>query len=291
MIRRTLPIVAVIAVLGACDSTEPRVPAAVEVDQQALTVQVGDTARVEAVVIDQSGRAFDTPPDGFAITWSTSAPSVATVSDGLITGVGRGDAVIRAHAGALPAAEVAVTVESRVVTAQLGFSYSGDRTGSFSIDETFAIDEIGAGDWAVTFYAVDDGLDFTDAMGFRLRGDGLVDFMWFWVEGHITSADTRPAGALLLLGWNIPDNTAEKVYEVTSGTVTHTSVTTERMVGTFALEMAEDGTGAALTVSGGTFDLPLVEEDEVFADGAASAGPGTVILPEPVRQLRRSLQR
>jgi Bacterial Ig-like domain (group 2) len=55
----------------------------------------GDTQRVTATVLDQTGH----PMSGVSVNWTTSAPLVATVRDGLITAVGPGGANITATAG------------------------------------------------------------------------------------------------------------------------------------------------------------------------------------------------
>jgi hypothetical protein len=273
MIRKTLILLAAVAVVGACDSTEPRVPTAVEVNPTSLALESGDVVTATAVVLDQRGRAYDTPPQGFALTWTSTNQNVVTVNGGTITAVGSGQALVRVTAGSLPPAEIQVAVVARTLTAQLGFSYSGAQTGTFSVQSTFTTDEIGLGNWAVTFYAVDDGEPFTDAMAERVRTDGLVDFVWFWVEGHINTPGTRAAGALLFTGWDLDLDTVQNQYRATAGTAVHTSVTSSRMAGTFVFTMEDVQSGAALDVTAGTFDLPLVTEVEVFGD---ASGPGEV---------------
>lgn len=276
-------------VLAACgDSTEPRVPTSVAVDQQQVTLEEGESVVVVATVFDQDGRAYETPPEGFAITWSSSAPAIASVDLGEITGESMGSAVVTAQAGTLPPAEVQVTVESRTVTTQMGFAYSGHRSGSFSIEETFALAEIDwLGSWALTLRNLEFGDQ--DLMGQRRRGDGLLDFIWFWMEGHVTGTGTREAyGGFLLLGYDPNDETVEASYEVITGPVTFTSVTNAQLAGTFTLSLEEDETGAELDITGGTFDVPLVTEEFVFGDPAAFDGAGSVMLPGTIVQHRRN---
>lgn len=283
---RYLSVAAALLVAGACgDSTEPRVPTAVEVDQQNVSLETGGTAHVTARVVDQHGRAFDTPPEGFAITWSSGDPATASVTDGAITGVWHGTTVVTASAGGLPSAEVNVNVGVRTITTQMGFSFSGDRTGSFSVQETFPGNAIDwGGNWAFTVHNTEYGDQ--DVMAQRRRGDGLVDFIWFWIEGQVTSTGTRqPYGGFMLFGYDSATETWENEYGVTSGSVTFNSVTSTQLAGTFTLNLEEEDTNAPLSVTGGTFDLALVPEQVVFGDPATASfdGAGAVEVPAAVR--------
>ena len=66
----------------------------------------GDTMTVVAVVLDALGTAID----GASVTWTSSVPAVATVSDtGLITAIGQGTSAISAEAGTI-VTSLAVTV-------------------------------------------------------------------------------------------------------------------------------------------------------------------------------------
>ena len=75
---------------------------------------LGETTQLAAAVRDQSGRVMA----GIAVTWSSSAVSVATVDAlGLVAAVGNGAATITANAGsASGTARVAVAQEVRAVT-------------------------------------------------------------------------------------------------------------------------------------------------------------------------------
>jgi pectate lyase len=74
---------------------------------QADTLDVGKTLRISAEVTDGSGQ----PVSDATVTWSSSAPGVATVDGGgLVTGVGVGSATITAQTGDV-SADALVTVE------------------------------------------------------------------------------------------------------------------------------------------------------------------------------------
>lgn len=275
MSRRVLFIAAAALLLGACDSTEPRVPTALQVDQQTVSLQVGETATVEAVVVDQNGRAYDAPPEGFAITWSTADANVATVEDGEITGVGTGQTTVSASAGSLPTAQVQVQVQGaleitggtfdlplltgnepddEVVSAQIAFSYSGHRTGTFSVDNTFQVGDISAnGSYAYTFHNPE--FDDQDFIAWQRRDDGLLDYIEFYVDGGITQTGNSTVYlGFLLLGYDVVEDTAENFYvlEAEPGTVNVTSASDTHLAGTFTLSMDAEALGAQIAADAAT---------------------------------------
>lgn len=257
---RHLSLAAAVVVLGACgDSTEPRVPTAVEVDPAVVNLDVGETVAVTAVVVDQNGRAYDVPPDGFAVSWSSQNTDVATVQNGQITGVGVGQTVVRATAGALPPADIEVDVEGTinitgsfnlpllfeddpdemVVTAQVAFSYSGHRSGSLAVDNTFSLGEISSQDsYAFTFHNAE--FDDQDFVAWQRRPDGLLDYMEFYVDGPITATGTATVYfGFILLGYDATEDTAHDFYllEAIPGTVNITALTADGLAGTVDLSM------------------------------------------------------
>ena len=278
MSRRFLTLAAAGAVLAACgDTTEPRVPATIVVDQQQVTLDVGETVTVEATVLDEQGDPFDTPPEGFAIQWTSSQADVAMVDDGRITGIRGGAATVQATGAGLSPAEVQVEVApafiadgtfdlpfvssddvyggpaaepTREVFAETSFDYTGHWAGNFSLAETFLLGDIGAVDYAVTFHDLDEGEPFTDMMAEQMRADGLIDFAWFWVAGHVAEPDARAAGGVLLIGIDPQTDQMEAFYNAVAGSMTHTSVTADRMTGTFDLELEyRPGESGAATAS------------------------------------------
>jgi hypothetical protein len=261
MHRRTLVVLAAAVILGACDSgTEPRVPASVQVDQPSLSLAVGQSATVEAVILDQHGRAYDVPPPDFAITWTSTNAAVASVVDGVITGNQGGQATIRAQAGALAAAEVQVVVhgtlfltdgrldvpiftfdepDDTVVSTRMSFTYSGHRSGGFAVDTALAlgfVDETVS--FAFTFY--NEEFDDQDFRAWQQRADGRLDYLEFYVDGPVTGPGTVTLYlGFLFLGWDPNTQTFENFYilEQDPGTLTITSIDGDRVTGTFELSM------------------------------------------------------
>lgn len=298
MIRTILTVVVATAVLAACgDGTGPRVPTDVEVDPQTISMETSDTVRVQAVVVDQSGRAYTQMPTGYQITWSTSAPLVAEVEDGLIRALRPGQAIITARAGELPPAQVQVTVSARTVSAALSFSYSGHQNGTFAVETDFQLDEIDwYGDWAFTFY--NPSYEDQDVWAQRERTDGKADWLVVYVSGAVTEPGTYLGEALLYYGFNIDTDETDALYWG-EGTVTFTAVTERRMAGTFSMGMGEivevgenewDFTGELLDLTAGTFDVPRVLESEIFGDGAMGGTPILLGLPDRAQSFRESLR-
>lgn len=110
-IRRYVGVAAATMLLNACsEATQPRVPTSVQVDRTSVQLEQGESVTVTATLLDQHGSAYTTPPPGYAITWASSAPSVASVNGGVITGESPGNAVVTATAGSLAAARIEVQV-------------------------------------------------------------------------------------------------------------------------------------------------------------------------------------
>jgi hypothetical protein len=103
-------------VLIACsDGTQPRVPSSVQVSQTSVRMEDGESVTVTASLLDQNGSAFASPVEGFAISWSSSAPAIASVNQGVITGETPGQAIVTAKAGSLPGANINVQVDATSV--------------------------------------------------------------------------------------------------------------------------------------------------------------------------------
>jgi hypothetical protein len=263
---------------AACDSTEPRVPTSVEVQPTAVTVEVGDTAMVTASILDQHGAPFSTPPEDHPITWSSSFGSIASVSNGVITGESPGTATVTVRAGELEPVEVQVTVEPRIVTGEIAFDFSGDRTGSFSISETFRLDDPPSN---LAFSVYDQQHNDQDIIGERLREDGLYDVVFFWVDGRVTSTGSRPiSGGIMAFGFDLDDGTWEDGYAFASGSATFSAVSPLQLAGTFEMELTdldEDRYGT-LSITAGTFDVPVIRPADFGPSDA-----GTELRTEAVR--------
>src|SRR5689334_21354961 len=105
-------LVAAAAIVAACSdntTSTPPVVASVTVlpaSDSAQAVGVGDTmlqprvARLAAVLKDAAGNVLSVIQTGQSVTWTSSAPTVATVSRyGVVTGVAAGSATITAATG------------------------------------------------------------------------------------------------------------------------------------------------------------------------------------------------
>ncbi|MEO7362748.1 MAG: Ig-like domain-containing protein, partial [Gemmatimonadaceae bacterium] len=95
-------------------------PVSISLSQSSLNLTAGNAATVVATVAGDPGVSS-------AVTWSTSAPAIATVNNGLITGVVNGTAVITATSVADPtkSATVSVSVGARLASAWTSTGLSG----------------------------------------------------------------------------------------------------------------------------------------------------------------------
>jgi hypothetical protein len=284
--------------LAACgDGTGPRVPSAVEVVPQTLALETSDTVTVQAVLVDQAGRPYTTLPPGYQITWSSSAPLVADVQNGLVQALRPGQTIIRARAGDLAPAQIQVTVSPRTVSSQAAFAYDGFQTGAFAVDATFRLDQLDwNGEWALSWVAVEEGTTYQDFQAQQVRSDGKVDWIWFWTVGAVTAAGAWVIdGGYFITGYDLFDDSAEAVY-AGSGTVNITTVGDRRLVGTFAMELVElddqdQPTGEILDITGGSMSIPVVLIPEVEGSVAAETMPGALEMSERLRSLRETLPR
>jgi hypothetical protein len=292
MKTRGLPILVlpVLLLVSACkDSTEPLVPTTLQLDQLSVSLEITGTAIVNAQLLDQHGAPFAMAPSGFEITWTTANPTIARVEGGTITGVGIGQTTITASAGSLPPIQVAVSVLARTHTGELSFDYNGDREGTFAVAPTF---QLVPGSFppnaVITFFDVQ--WRTQDVFASRPRDDGRIDFIWFWTDNAVSSPATRPVARFdggILFGVVVGTNIQEVIYEVVSGTVTFSSVTADRLRGTFALTLDDDSDNM-LEVTNGTFDAPLVLYAEIASDSPANDRADTAAR-EGLRELREWL--
>jgi hypothetical protein len=303
MIRTFWTVVVAAAMLAACgDGTGPRVPTDVVVDPQTIAMETSDTVRVQAVVVDHTGRSYTQIPTGYQITWSTSAPLVAEVEDGLIRGLRAGQAIITAQAGDLAPAQVQVTVTSRTVTTALSFAYGGFQTGTFDVATTFRLDQVDwDGDWALSWLTDEEDafgamVTYHDFYAQETRPDGKVDWIVFWTVGEVTAVGPwEIQGAYFITGFDLFDESSEAIYGGV-GAMNISAVGDRRLAGTFAMDMlevdqTEQPTGETLEITAGTFDIPLILfPTEVSADVAPDGLSGMLEMPERLHALRESLR-
>jgi uncharacterized protein YjdB len=92
-------------------------------------VEVGRTLSLSATVSDQLGAVMNSP-----VTWTSLTPAVATVSTaGVVTGVSRGQATIRAAAGSVQTTVIVFVIDPTVAT----ISLTGAPTTTFFVGTTF----------------------------------------------------------------------------------------------------------------------------------------------------------
>jgi hypothetical protein len=102
-------VLVVAAAAGLADTmavTVQQVPASVDLSSSSLALAVGSSAELGAVVRDARGNAIPNAP----VSWASSAPSVASVSDGRVSAVNTGSAAIIASSSDVSAqAQVSVS--------------------------------------------------------------------------------------------------------------------------------------------------------------------------------------
>jgi hypothetical protein len=288
--------------LAACgDGTGPRVPSAVEVVPQTLALETSDTVTVQAVLVDQAGRPYTTLPPGYQITWSSSAPLVADVQNGLVQALRPGQTIIRARAGDLAPAQIQVTVSPRTVTGQMAFVYDGFQTGTFAVDATFRLDQLDwNGDWALSWLTDEPDesgavVRYHDFWAQQARSDGTVDWIVFWTVGEVTATGTWDIdGGLFFTGEDLVDGSLEAVY-FGAGLLNITVVGDRRLAGTFAMDMDEldennEPTGEILDIRSGTFDIPVILFPTEVSGDVPDAPPAALELPARPHTLRQSLR-
>lgn len=176
------------------------------------------------------------------------------------------------------------------VTAQFAFNYDGLRTGSFQVDNTFVLepDEIfqSSSEWAVTYF--NRTMQEQVLLAQQPRADGLFD----WMDcsspgGKVREPGTRTLECWFEFGVDLATWEWEDAYDSFesgdrpadgTGQITFTSVTSDRLVGEFSIEMHDwldwEGTGETLRVMDGTFDLPVISAHWQEANSGEDLEPG-----------------
>ncbi|MEP6573856.1 MAG: Ig-like domain-containing protein [Gemmatimonadota bacterium] len=94
-------------------TTVPGAPASITLFPNPVTVGVGTSAQLQATVMDAGGDTLA----GVSLTWSSSAPLIASVNgSGLVNGLTAGSAIIAASSGALSATDSVTVTQTPVAT-------------------------------------------------------------------------------------------------------------------------------------------------------------------------------
>ncbi|CAN5830415.1 hypothetical protein BH23GEM8_BH23GEM8_07380 [soil metagenome] len=127
LLRGTAALLVLLLQLSCSDGTEASpVPATVQLSASTLSVADGESSRLIATVLDQSGAPLTSLPSGVTIDWSSSDPSIASVTGGYVTGNRPGSAEITVSVGTASAsASVTVTQVARSLERVLGDGQSG----------------------------------------------------------------------------------------------------------------------------------------------------------------------
>jgi hypothetical protein len=177
--------------------------------------------------------------------------------------------------------------------AMFRFTYDGYRSDSFHVDHGFVLDPatMDPGSWGLTYYHYENVEQFLGAH--YLRDDGLLDMMWCWVPGgRVREPGTRPLECWFTPQYNFETGEYADPEDYTawvegdrpgdgSGTVTFTSVTPDRLEGTFSITMHvvdwHDWVGSpSIEIKDGAFSLPVVSTywDQGGSDGNGGGGNG-----------------
>lgn len=274
---RFLPALAVLLATGCSESTSPQVPTSISLETDYVSIGIGETATLTAVILDQDDRQITPAPDGYEVSWDTTNPEILTVQDGIVTGVSQGTAQVVVAAGDLPVENVVVEILPHPLSGDLSFEYAGQISGTFSVSAEFRSTQ--EPDWVVTMFDAEEGPDgVTDLIAQYQREDGLFYFTWFWVAGRVVEPGTYPAVyGYILMGIDQEGTATEGAFDLTEGDITFTTVTGSRTTGTFQYTLGKDD-DQVVQVTDGEFDAPFFGGSQV-ANSAGIQAPALMTLP------------
>ena len=157
---------AALALVGftACEpQPTPDEVVSVVLDQTALTLEVGATATLKATV----------DPAGATVEWASQDPTVASVADGVVTGLAAGNTIIVASAGGKMASCI-------VKVNAAGTPGTGDNPGG---GNTTAAQVKGTKIWPIVLDAVTAEANASKIVG-DLRVDDTNNFLHIWSAGE-----------------------------------------------------------------------------------------------------------
>lgn len=161
---------AVLALAGftACEpQPTPDEVVSVVLDQTTLTLEVGATATLKATV----------DPAGATVEWASQDPTVASVADGVVTGLAAGNTIIVASAGGKMASCI-------VKVNAAGTPGTGDNPGG---GNTTTAQVKGTKIWPIVLDAVTAEANASKIVG-DLRVDDTNNFLYIWAAGETYAA-------------------------------------------------------------------------------------------------------
>lgn len=248
--------------------------AAVRVSPPTATLPAGQTVQLSATVLD----ARDAQLAGRQVAWSSADPAIAEVSGtGLVSARSAGTVRITASSeGVSGSAEVTVSEPPPPPPSPsaLGFSFSGDRSGTYSVTGEVPLDASRRpqyGTWAAALPQDTVNLQVAAARAGtgRLADVFLIVLHRVSAPGTYTlsascteSTPTSCARGLLAFGynWDSRNPPPEAQYDLAAGTITVTSVSADRVRGTFEVSGPRVSTagGATISLTSGSFDVAVV---------------------------------
>lgn len=214
-----------------------------------LLVGAGNSGRVVATPVDDE----DNPLPGRVVNWSSSAPAVATVVNGVVTGVAPGDASITVESEG-----VSTSLPVKVVEPQLAFAWNhapAAAPGAYPADPGYRYSTSGSG--VVTFDRTATGRYSVSWPGFAF--DGAATSATFISPYSASGTSCRPiswspaAASLGCLGAAGDKNASFTTLTVASGT----------FGGRSAFAWVSDGAASGNSSSGWTYHphgLPVYSE-------------------------------
>ena len=179
---------------AACENTPEEGVTSISLDQSKVTVEVGKTVKLTATV----------EPAGAEITWESSDPSIATVQDGVVSGVAEGNAIIVAAAG--------TSAASCVVTVAKASEGEGEGEGGGDVDPGDLHPSLQGTDYFIFQMDETNSEKIASKIVADFREDKVTNFFYIWDATYV-AGDTQglnfygePEGWLSLtvtnIGWS-----------------------------------------------------------------------------------------
>lgn len=248
------------AVSGSWDGTKVTIgevsiiePTGITLDKNELTIKVGKTATLTPTIEPADATNKN-------VTWSSSDETVATVSDGVVTGVKAGTATITAKTANGLTANATVTVEEIPVTKITLPSTEASMTIGGTMDLKPTIEPADATNTHISWSSSKPGVATVDASG-RVTAKGA---------GTATITGTAASGAKVTLVVTVSD----KVIEVTAVTLDRTAATIKvgKSLQLTATIKPSDATNASLQWTSSDTAIAIVTDGRVqgIAPGEAT---------------------